>query len=82
MEKRNHFFDSCREDGAISLKDRYHELDVNVTHGAAGHAQYADDDHKKLVNLGPIGPYNNYRLTSSCGKEIKEIGNAIVLCKN
>ena len=48
------FNDIPREDSAISLKDSYLELDFNITHRAGGHARYADGDHIRLVNLGPV----------------------------
>ena len=62
------------------MKDSYLELDFNVTHRAGAHAQYVDDNHIRLVNLGPIALFNKYRLTSSSGREIEEIDNAHVIC--
>ena len=62
------------------MRDSYLELDLNVFHGTGAHARYADGDHIRLVNLGPIAFFNKYRLTSSSGKEIKEIDNAHVVC--
>ena len=46
--------DTPREDCAISLKDSFLELDFIVTHRAAGHSRYADGDHIRLANLGPL----------------------------
>ena len=62
------------------MEDSYHELDFNVTHRTGAHAQYVDGDHIRLVNLGPIALFNNYKLTSSSGKKIEEIDNALVIC--
>ena len=55
------------------------EILFNVSHKAGAVARYADDDHIRLVNLGPIALFNNYRLTSSSGKEIEEIDNALLI---
>ena len=55
-EKNQIFIDIPREDSSISLKGSYFELDFIVTHRAGAHAWYADGDHIKLVNLGPL-PY-------------------------
>ena len=61
------------------MKDSYLELDFNVNHRAGGHDRYADGDHIRLVNLGPIALFNRYRLTSSSGTEMEKINNAICL---
>ena len=70
-KKSQIFVDIPREDSAISMRDCYLELDFIVTHRASAHARYADGDHIRLVNLGPIALFNKYRLTSSSGKEIE-----------
>ena len=62
------------------MKVIYFELDFNVTDRAGGYARYADGDHIGLVNLCPFALFNKYRLTSSSGKEFKEIDNAHVIC--
>ena len=74
------FFHMLREDGAISLRERYLELDFNVTRRASSHARYADGDHIRVVNLGAIALFKKYRLTSSSGKEMDEIDNAHNIC--
>ena len=74
------FFDRPRESSATSLKDSYLGVDFNVNHRAGFHAQYADSDHKRLLNLGPIALINEYRLTNSSGKEVEDIDNAHVIC--
>ena len=67
------FIDIPRKESAISLRDSYLELDFNVTHRVSAHARYADGGHIRLVNLGPIALFNQYRLKSSSGKEIEKI---------
>ena len=62
------------------MKGSYLELDFSVPHRAGAHARFADGDQIRLVNLGPIILFNKFRLTSSSGKEIEEIDNALVIC--
>ena len=64
----------------MSLKDIYPELDFNVTHRGGAHALYVDGNHLKLVNVGPVALFINYRLTSSGRKEIEEIDKAHFMC--
>ena len=79
-ENNQVFIDIPRQDSAISFKGSYLELDVNVSHGAGGHARYVDGDHLRLVNLSLNTLLNKYRLTSSSWKEIEEIDNPHVIC--
>ena len=53
-ENNQIFIDIPGEVSAISLMNSYLELDFCVTHRAGAHARYADGDHKRIVNLGPI----------------------------
>ena len=78
-EKNQIFIDIPRQDSAISLKDSYLDLDFSVTHRAGAHDRYFDNDHIRLVNLGPIALFNKYTLARSSGKEIEEIDNAHVI---
>ena len=79
-ERNRLFIDIPREDSAISLKVSYLEIDFNVTRRAGAYARYADGEHIRLVNLGPIALFNKYRLTSISGKEIEEKNNAHGVC--
>ena len=62
------------------MKDSYLELDFKVTHRAGAHAQYADGDHMRLINLGPIAFFNRYTLTGSSGNEIEGIYDGHIIC--
>ena len=53
------FIDILREDSAISLRDCYTEVFFNVTHRAAGHAQYPDGDQIRLVKLSSVAFFIN-----------------------
>ena len=68
------------EDSAVPLKDSFLELDFIVSHKAAAHSRYVDGDYIRLVSLGLLALNNKCRLTSSSGKEKKEIDNAHVIC--
>ena len=79
-ENNQVLFDVPREDSAVLLEDSYLKSDYNVTPRAGAHNRYVDNDHSRLVNLGPINVFNKYRLTSSSGKEIEEKDIAHVFC--
>ena len=79
-EINQNFIDISREDNAISLKGNYLEMDFKVIHRAGGHVRYEDGDHIRLVNLGPIAFFNNYRLENCSRKETEEIDDAHLIC--
>ena len=58
------------------MKDSYFELNFIVTYRAGAHALYLDGNHITLVNLSQFALFIKYRLTSSSGKEIKQIDDA------
>ena len=61
-----------REDSVISLLNRYLELNFDVLHAGTNN-RYADGNDIRLVNLGPIGLFSNYKLTTSSGKHLENI---------
>ena len=65
-----------REDSVISLLNSYLEINFDVLH-AATIDRYVDDDIR-LVNLGAIALFSNYKLTSS-GKHLKIIDHAHIV---
>ena len=64
-----------REDSVISLLNSYLELNFNVLHAATNN-RYADGNDIRLVNLGPISLFSNYKLTTSSGKHLENIHHA------
>ena len=56
-----------REDSVISLLNSYLELNFDVLHAAAPNNRYVNGDDIRLINLGPIGLFSNYKLTTSSG---------------
>ena len=60
----------------ISLLKIYIELNFDVLH-AASNDRYADNNtDKKLVNLGLIVSFRNYKLTTCSGKHLEDIAHA------
>ena len=52
------------EDSVISLLNSYIELSFDVLQAATVN-RHADGDDIRLVNLGPIALFSNYKLTAS-----------------
>ena len=67
-----------REDSVISLLNSYLELNFDVLK-AATNDRYANADTIRLVNLGPIALFSNYKLTTSSGKHLEEISHAHIV---
>ena len=67
-----------REDSVISLLNSYLELNFDVLHAVTNN-RYADDNDIRLVNLGPIGLFSNYKLTTSSGKHLENIDHAHIV---
>ena len=67
-----------REDSIISLLNSYIELNFDVLH-AATNDRYADGNDIRLVNLGPIGLFSNYKLATSSGKHLENIDHAHIV---
>ena len=61
-----------REDSVIIFVNNYIEIIFDVLQATSGN-RYADGNDMRLVNLGPIALYSNYKLTTSLGKFFKEI---------
>ena len=64
-----------REDSVISLLNSYLELDFDVLR-ADNSNRYIDNNDIRLVNLGPIALFSNYKLTSHSGKHLENIDHA------
>ena len=67
-----------REDSVISLLNNYIELNFDVLR-ADNSNRYVDANDIRLVNLGPIALFSNYKLTSSSGKHLEEISHAHIV---
>ena len=67
-----------REDSVISLLNSYLELNFDVLH-AGNDNRYVDANDIRLVNLGPIALFSNYKLTTSSGKHLEEISHAHIV---
>ena len=68
-----------REDSVISLLNSYIELNFDVLKAATSN-RYADADDIRLINLGSIALFSNYKLTTSSGKHLENIDKAHIVC--
>ena len=67
-----------REDSVISLLNSYLELKFDVLQAATDN-RYKDVNNIRLVNLGSIAFFSNYKLTFSSGKHLEEISHAHIV---
>ena len=67
-----------REDSVISLLNSYIELNFDVLR-VDNNNRYVDANDIRLVNLGPIALFSNYKLTTSSGKHLEEISHAHIV---
>ena len=67
-----------REDSVISLLNSYIELNFDVIR-VDNSNRYVDANDIRLVNLGPIALFSNYKLTTSSGKHLEEISHAHIV---
>ena len=56
----------------------YLELNFDVLHAATNN-RYVDGNDIRLINLGPIASFSNYKLTTSSGKHLKNIDHAHIV---
>ena len=67
-----------REVSVISLLNIYIELNFDVSRVDIGN-RYVDANDIRLVNLGPIALFSNYKLTTASGKHLEEISHAHIV---
>ena len=67
-----------REDSVISLLNSYIKLNFDVLR-VDNSNRYVDANDIRLVNLGPIALFSNYKLTTSTGKHLEEINHAHIV---
>ena len=60
------------------MLNSYLELNSDVLQADTGN-RYADANDIRLVNLGPIALFSNYKLTTSSGKHLEEISHAHIV---
>ena len=64
-----------RADSVISLLNSYLQLNFDVLQATTNN-RYVDTSDIRLVNLGPIALFSNYKLTTLSGKHLEEISHA------
>ena len=67
-----------REDSLISLLNSYIDLNFDVVHGV-NNDRYANNTEIRLVNLGHIALFSNYKLTTGSGKHLEEVSHAHIV---
>ena len=67
-----------REDSVISLLNSYLELNFDLLHTATKN-RYVDGNDIRLFNLGSIGLFSNYKLTTSSGKHLENIDHSYMV---
>ena len=72
------YIDIPRENSVISLLNSFFELIFDVLH-AANNNRYVDGDDIRLVNLGPISLFSNYKVATSSGKQLESIDHAHIV---
>ena len=64
-----------REDSVISLLSSYLDLNFEVIK-KADDSRYGNGNDIRLVNLGPIALFSNFKLTTSSGKHLEDFNHA------
>ena len=67
-----------RGDSVISFLNSYLELNFDVLHAATNN-RYVDGNDIRLVNLGSIGLFSNYKLTTCSGKHLENIDHSHIV---
>ena len=79
-DESKHFYnDIPRENSDFLLMDKYHDLQFDVKHEAAGIISFEDGNHIRLVFLGPIALFSKYTLSNSNGKK-ENIKHSQIAC--
>ena len=60
------------------MLNSYIELNFDVLQATTNN-RYVDASDIRLVNLGPIALFSNYKLTTSSGKHLEEISHAHIV---
>ena len=61
------------------MLNSYLELNFDVLHVATNN-RYVDGNDIRLVNLGPIALFSNYKLTTSSRKQLENFDHAQIVC--
>ena len=67
-----------REDSVMSLLNSYLEINFEVTI-EADKSRYGNVNDIKLINLGSIAFFSNFKLTMSSGKHLEDIGHTRIV---
>jgi len=69
------FINIPKKDSVISFLNSYFDLNFEVIK-RADNSRYANGYDIRLINLGPIALFSNFKLTTSSGKHLEDISHA------
>ena len=72
------YINISREDSVISLLNSYLDLSFEVIK-KDDNSRYANGNDIRLVNLGPIALFSNFKLATSSGKHLEDISHAHIV---
>ena len=72
------FINIPREDSVFSLLNSYLDLNFDVVHAATNN-RFADGNDIRLINLGPVALFSNYKLSTSSGKHLEDVSHAHIV---
>ena len=72
------YINTPREDSLISLLNSYLDLSFEVIK-KNDNSRYANGNDIRLVNLGPIALFSNFKLTTNSGKHLEDISHAHIV---
>ena len=72
------YINISREDSVISLLNSYLDLNFEVIK-RDDNSRYANGNDIRLVNLGPIALFSNFKLTTSSGKHLQDISHTHIV---
>ena len=68
------YIDIPREDSVISLLNSYLDLNFEVIK-KVDDSRYGNGNDIRLINLGPVALFSNFKLTTSNGKHLEDISH-------
>ena len=72
------YFDIPTEGSVISLVKCYLEIKFEVIK-KTDNSRYANSNDRRLVNLGPIASFSDFKLTTNSGKHIEDFSHAHIV---
>ena len=74
------FINTPKKDSVFSLLSIFFEKKFGIIKKTDNSRCAANGNDMRLVNLGPIGFLNNFKLTTSSGKHLEDISHSHIAC--